>query len=336
MRPSIMFGVTLVLSSACTERGPQPSELEANTADAKAKPAEAKPAEAKPAEAKPAEAKPAEAKPAEAKPAEAKPAEVKPAEAKPLDLFAPASEVFAEVRRRWCESGDEYFRPPGPEDEAWPPRLDSCADLRLTTHSQLDAGAMRAQLVTLSAPLQSRELLLLQSTEHAALLETYSLVEDTSGEAPTDYRSHESIELRDLTGTPVPEWTARVSVTAGDSYEADRCFANQQEERVLIVCSESASGFACGTLYYWNLQTSTRRENLDECGIPAAELPEEVVSGFARELELARDRIVLTPAKLDIDEPEDPELAGEVALAELLAEPLEMLATQSRTSVTTP
>ena len=62
-------------------------------------------------------------------------------------------------------------------------------------------------------------------------------------------------------------------------------------------------------------------------------------------LEIARDRIVLTPAKLKIDEPEDtdldeepeePHLVGDVSLAELLAEPLEMLATQSRTSVTTP
>lgn len=318
MRSSLVFGVALALAIACTERGPQPSEPEAE---------------------------PSEAEPSEAKPAEAKPIEAKPSEAKPIDLFAPASEVFAEVGRRWCESGGENFRPPGTPDEEFPPRLESCDVVEITLHSRLEAEGLHVEFVTIDFPMESRELLLLQSATHAALLETDHEVGDTSGEAGTYYRTRESIELRDLTGTPLPEWTVRLAVSGGDSYEADRCYATDEERRSILVCSELASGFACGELEYWNTHTLTRRDNLDECSIPRKELEQKLVTGFARELEIARDRIVLTPAKLKIDEPEDtdldeepeePHLVGEVSLAELLAEPLETLAAQSRTSVTTP
>lgn len=304
MRSSILSCVSLVLSLACTERA--------------AKPSEPKPSEPAPGEPAPGEPQPSEPQP-DAKPSDA------------IDLFAASSEVLEQVRNHWCASGGETFRPPGSPDEEWPPRLAACTDIDIKVHSQLERDGLRAELVTLSASFDSRELLLLQSAEHAALLELYQDVEDTSGEGGTYLRKRERIELRDLTGTPTPEWIAEFTVSGGDSFEADRCFANHEDHRSLIVCSESASGLACSELEYWATRTSTPRpEDLDECGTPVKELGPATISGFAQKLELARDRIVLAPAKLAIDEPEEPPYAGEVSLATFLAEPLEALAAASR------
>lgn len=312
MRSSSVPGFALVLSLACTERTAQPADP-----DAEAKRSEPQASEPQASEPP---AKPAEP---DATPSTA------PAEA--LDVFAAPSEVFEQVSRRWCESGSESFRPPGPPDEEWPPRLEGCADIEVEIHSQLDEKGLRAWFVTLSAPLESRELVLLQSADHALLLETYQAFEDTSGEAGTVLRKRESIELRDLTGTPTPEWIAKVGVHGGDSFEADRCYSNVEEHRSLIVCSEAAGGFACAELSYWEIHTRTPRpEDLDECGIAAADLDEKSVSGFAQDVELARDRIVLKRGKLRIDEPGEPSYEGEVSLASLLADPLPAIAGASR------
>lgn len=312
MRPRLLAAWACVLA-ACTKPAPA-LELEPEPST---EPSPTEPAEPEPAE------------PAPSEPAEPEPVDVIAVLVRDLDLHAEPSSITATLAQRWCELGDEHFRPPGPPDEEFPPRLEGCTSIAVEVHDQREREGVRATLFTLDAPLESREFVLLQAAEHAGLLALHHQLDDTTGEGSELRRSHHEFELRDLTGSPVPEWIVQIHSSGGDSYEADRCYAHDEDVRELFVCSEAATGFVCGSLLIRQTLTLTPRpEDLDECGVPAKELDKRSVEGFAQEFELGRDKLVLRTAKAKIHEPEDPSLAaGEHPLAVLFEEPLTLAAT---------
>lgn len=240
--------------------------------------------------------------------------------------------VAAALAQRWCERGGDSFRAPaqGPvaDDEAYPPRLDSCADVKVKQHRRDEAEGLRATLFSLDASWEARELLLLQTAEHASLVELERRREDESGEAGTVWREHVDIELRDVTGTPRPEWIAKIRVWGGDSYEADHCHAHTYESRALVVCSENEAGFSCLREPYLSLHLSEPRpeaQREDHCG-PAAEHEPPSTTGWAMTATVRREVVVFaidTSVKLDGAEPGDADRTvrlGEVPLARLFTD----------------
>jgi hypothetical protein len=213
-----------------------------------------------------------------------------------VSLLGDPALVAAALAKRWCEHGDDSFRPPAsgpvaPGDD-YPARLGSCADVKITQHRRHESEGLTATLFSLSAVLENRELLLLQTAKNAALFELDRRREDESGEAGAVWREHLSIELRDVTGTATPEWIATTRERGGDSYEADHCYANTYEFRTLIVCSESEPGFRCFLApYRKTYESAPRPEPGEDCG-PAAKLEPPSTTGWALTVEVRRELAV--------------------------------------------
>lgn len=253
--------------------------------------------------------------------------------ARDVDLARDPTEVGADLAAHWCELGGDAFRPPGqpsePPDDDYPPRLASCNEVRFDQHARTERDGIRATHFTIDASsYEQHEFVLLQSAKHAALLELYHTTHDSSGEEGTVWRDHIGVELRDVTGSSAPEWIAKLGEHGGDSYEADRCYSNVDDSRELVLCSETATGFVCARDSYHATSTTAPRakDQLDECDALAHELDPRRVAGYAMNVEVGRDRVLFTPSKTKIHEPEDPPRTGEVAIAVLLEQPAELTA----------
>ncbi len=243
-----------------------------------------------------------------------------------IDLTRDPTRVGEDLAKHWCERGGEAFRPPAKPgeaaDEDYPFRLANCGEVTVKRqHHHQDSG-LTATLFTLDAVYESRELVLLQTETHAALVELDHDLDDTSGMAGTVWRELLSVELRDLTGSSTPEWIAEVRESGGDNYEADRCYATEADARDLIVCSETTEGFACFDTVYHSTRESEPRpaSELGECDMARKDLEPRSMSGYAMTVALRRDTVVFSRSKTKIHEPGDPPYVGEVAMPTLFAE----------------
>jgi hypothetical protein len=235
-------------------------------------------------------------------------------------VAADPQRVAAELAQQWCRRGGEAFRPPAgagqATDDDYPPRLSACTDVAVRERRRDGAGDLSATSFVLEAGGETRELLLLQTRKGAAVFELDHQLPDTSGDGATWYWEYLDVELRDVTGTSTPEWIARIGVTGGDSYEADRCFATADDQRRLVLCGETATGIACFDAPYHATTQLQPRENLSECELPRDEL-QTTTSGYETTVEIRRDAIVFTPTPAQPDEPTPPPHVAEVPIATL-------------------
>jgi hypothetical protein len=235
-------------------------------------------------------------------------------------VAADPQRLAAELAQQWCRRGGEAFRPPAragqSADDDYPPRLSSCTDIVARERRRDGAGDLMATAFVLDAAGETRELLLLQTKKGAAVFELDHQLPDTSGDGATWHWEYLEVEVRDVTGTSTPEWIARIGVTGGDSYEADRCIATEDDQRSLVLCSETATGIACFDASYHATKQLQPREDLTECDVPRAEL-QATTSGYETTVEIRRDTIVFTPTPAQPDEPTPPPYAAEVPIQTL-------------------
>ena len=212
-----------------------------------------------------------------------------------IDLTRDAKLVAADLAAQWCEYGGMSFASPSSTKD-YPPPLDSCAEIETQQLHRHERAGLTATLIDINAgSWESRDLLLLQTERVAALVELRHETADESGEAGTYTWEVVGVELRDVVGSPAPEWIAMVHEYEGDNFEADRCYANTHETRTLIVCSERDQGFACFTVPYFSRDRSTPRpkRELHDCDTPRRELQPEHRTGYHLNVDVRRDEVEL-------------------------------------------
>jgi hypothetical protein len=244
-----------------------------------------------------------------------------------IDLTRAPELVGADLAAHWCERGGASFRPPAKsdaeKDDEYPWRLEDCAEIEVELREAKQAEGVRATILSIDAGgLELRELLLLQTKDHSAWVSLRHVLHDESGEGGTHVTTYADVELRDVTGTPTPEWIGAIQSQGGDSFEADRCYSHDDDTRDLIICSERTEGFACASVRVRALSVIAPRSKdmLDDCDTPGSELDPAQTEGYALEATLRRDELVLTPSKQKIHEPSEPPYAGKVPLATLFDE----------------
>jgi hypothetical protein len=246
-------------------------------------------------------------------------------EAKPTHGSPPKApiEVALELARSWCEAGGEQFAAPGNDPDDYPPPLASCDDVESSITNQDTAGSVSTSILVIDAfGYETREVLLYQTDSGDHRVELNHDYEDESGEGGVYYRSYQTIELRDVYGDPTPEWIATVTITGGDSFEADRCYSHHVTDTALILCTVAASRLRCLAVGVENYEQIAPRDadELYDCEDPVTGEP-TTLSGYVTEARVERGAVVFTrQSDPTMDDPEDPPYEGRVSLDTLLDE----------------
>lgn len=242
-----------------------------------------------------------------------------------VGLSAAPEQVAADLAAAWCESGGEAFRGPIPApDEEYPPALESCDEIEASVIAKDERDGTRVSVIRLEASVfEAREAILYQRGDEAHVGWISHTLEDESGEAGSYAQEYTSTQLRDVGGGPELEWVAVSHVEEGDSFEADRCYAQTVESEYLLVCGPTATRFACAEVAFARLRDSRPRpeEDLHDCDEDPEDLDDPSVSGFVAAYAFENGGVTFTPTENPrIDDVEEPDYVGPVPLEQLFEE----------------